>query len=400
MPPSLGEELTERLSSSRFGRDVLGPKVARPLASWLETTFGDDKPNPDASTTAEATSDAPGATNPPNIATVPAAEGRVSTATRGAALDESGHDELIVNGSAPAAAAAAVVVGSAPRHQPLAQRLGTSLRDLSARVKNHNLVVVAAGIAFWGLLAIPATLFAVVSIAGLALNPATVEEQVNENLTGLPKEARTIIGDQLEGVSGGSTGGLITGLVVGLLLALWTSSGAMAKLMAALNTIYDTTETRNFLKLRGVALALTFGGIVFISSSIFLLAVLPALLRSIDTFGDSAATLFVWLRFPVLGLVMIIALGVLYHLGPDRHAKYRPLTLGACIAMVLWISLSGLFSVYTATVGSYNETYGSIGGIVVLLLWLFITAFVVLLGAEIHAQREQDRPQEDGPAKP
>lgn len=350
MPASRGEELTERISNSRFGRDVLGPKVARPLASWLESAFRDDQAElPEAPTSDFVAESAP---------------------------------------AQPIETEQPIVTADAPSDQSWVRRFVASLRDLSARVKNHNLVVVAAGIAFWGLLAIPATLFAVVSIAGLVLDPETVEEQVQENLTGLPEEARTIIGDQLEGVSGGSTGGLITGLVVGLLLALWTSSGAMAKLMAALNTIYDTTETRNFAKLRGLALALTFGGIVFISSAIFLLAVLPALLRSIDTFGDSAATLFVWLRFPVLGLVMIIALGVLYHVGPDRQAKYRPLTLGALIAMVLWISLSGLFSVYTSTVGSYNETYGSIGGIVVLLLWLFITAFVVLLGAEIHAQRE------------
>jgi membrane protein len=239
-------------------------------------------------------------------------------------------------------------------------------------------------------------LFAVVSIAGLVLDPATVKDQVNDNLSGLPEEARTIIGDQLESVSGGSTGGLIAGLVVGLVLALWTSSGAMAKLLGALNTIYDTTETRNFLKLRGTALGLTFGGIIFISSAIFLLAALPPLLESVDAIGDSAATLFVWIRFPVLGLVMIVALGVLYHVGPDRNTNYRPITSGAAAAMALWIGLSALFTIYTSTVGSYNETYGSIGGIVVLLLWLFITAFVVLLGAEIHAQTKTDasRPAE------
>ena len=149
-------------------------------------------------------------------------------------------------------------------------------------------------------------------------------------------------------------------------------------------------ETRNFAKLRGTALALTFGGIIFVSSAIFLLAALPPILRSVDAVGDSAATVFVWLRFPLLGLVMIIALGVLYHFGPDRQTRFRAVTVGAAVAMTLWIALSALFTIYTSTVGSYNETYGSIGGIVILLLWLFITAFVVLLGAEIHAQRELD----------
>lgn len=248
---------------------------------------------------------------------------------------------------------------------------------------------------FWGLLAIPATLFGIVSVAGLLLDPDTVTQQVEDNLSGLPEEAQTIISEQLESVSGGSTGGLILGLIVGLLLAFWTASGAMAKLMGALNTIYDTVESRNFLKLRGMAIGLTLGGIGFISSAIFLLAALPSLLSSIDSVGASATRLLVWLRFPVLGLVMVIALGVLYHVGPNRRTKYRPVTAGAAVATVLWIALSALFTIYTSTVGSYNETYGSIGGIVILLLWLFVTAFVVFLGAEIHAQRETDANQLD-----
>ncbi len=359
--PSLGEELTERLRDSRFGRDIFGPKVARPVAHWLQTNFVDD----------------------PVVGESAAIGALDSTAVVPAPADELVNVEIPV----PDLVDDEPVLDLTPTTPRAALAL---LKELGARVKNHNLVVVAAGIAFWGLLAIPATLFAVVSIAGLVLDPETVKEQVNENLSGLPDEAKTIIGDQLAGVSGGNTGGLIAGLILGLFLAFWTASGAMAKLMGALNTIYDTVETRNFAKLRGTALALTFGGIIFVSSAIFLLAALPPILRSVDAVGESAATLFVWLRFPALGLVMVIALGVLYYLGPDRATRYRPVTLGAAVAMALWIGLSALFTIYTSTVGSYNETYGSIGGIVILLLWLFITAFVVLLGAEIHAQREAD----------
>jgi len=358
MATSLSDEWTERLRESRFGRDIFGPKVARPLASWLDTNFGDGDDALDSSLNDGQTD---------VLVEAQAAVVKVQVAETKAALAGGTDIELT-----PTTLAA----------------LMASLREIGQRIKNHNLVVVAAGIAFWGLLAIPAILFAVVSIAGLVLDPETVKEQVNDNLTNLPDDARKIIGEQLASVSGGSTGGLIAGLVVGLLLALWTASGAMAKLMGALNTIYDTVETRNFFKLRGTALGLTFGGIVFVSGAIFLLAALPPVLRSVDAVGDTAADLFVWLRFPVLGVVMIVALGVLYHVGPDRSTKYRPLTLGALVATVLWLSLSALFTVYTSTVSSYNETYGSIGGIVILLLWLFITAFVVLLGAEIHAQRE------------
>lgn len=404
------QDLTKRVRESRFGKDVLGPKVARPLAKWLDSNFAEqahsaetsDGDGADGADGADWAGEAgePGsvvesldanelpvaaATAPPQdlaaaYEVVPAAPERTPAAAAGSAM------VATERASATSAAPELQVEVASVRPQGA---LGFA-KALGQRVKDHNLVVVAAGIAFWGLLAIPATLFAVVSIAGMVLDPATVKDQVSENLSGLPEEAQTIIGDQLEGVSGGSTGGLLTGLVVGLLLALWTASGAMAKLMGALNMIYGTTETRKFPKLRGTALGLTFGGIVFIASAIFLLAALPALLGSLDGVGDSLATLFNWLRFPVLGLVMVIALGVLYHVGPNRPGTYRPLTIGAVVAMVLWIALSGLFSVYTSTVGSYNETYGSIGGIVILLLWLFITAFVVLLGAEIHAERESD----------
>lgn len=356
------EEWTDKFRTSRFGRDVFGPRFAEPVARWLTDNFVEDEPtNGSSAGDIEVVADR-------ELVRAEPALGAPEPASADAPED---IEELDLTPTSPKA-------------------FINTLKALSQRIKVHNLVVVAAGIAFWGLLAIPATLFAVVSIAGLVLDPETVNDQVTENLTGLPDEARKIIIGQLEGVSGGSTGGLIAGVVVGLLLALWTSSGAMAKLMGALNTIYDTIETRNLLKLRGTALLLTFGGIIFVSSAIFLLAALPALLSSIDGVGDSAATLFTWLRFPALGLVMIIALGVLYYLGPDRSTRYRPVTLGAAVAMFLWIALSALFTIYTSTVGNYNETYGSIGGIVVLLLWLFITSFVVLLGAEIHAQSESD----------
>ena len=350
-------ELAERVREARFTREVIGPKVARPLAGWLESTFADENGS-EPSPVAEV--------EPTEIETVePQVE---ETQLKEAPAEEAVDDEVAPVADARPKGFVAVV------------------KALMARIKEHNLVVVAAGIAFWGLLAIPAVLFSTVSIAGLVLDPDKVEDQVKANLEGIPDDAKSIIIGQLENVSGGSSGGLITGLIVGLALALWSSSGAMAKLMATLNTIYGTIEERSFPKLRGLALALTFGGIVFVAGAVFLLAVLPALLGQIDGVGDAAATVFNSLRFPVLGLVMVIALGVLYHVGPDRrNGRYRVITLGAFVATILWVGLSGLFSIYTATLGSYNETYGTLGGLVVLLLWLFITAFVVLIGAEIHA---------------
>jgi membrane protein len=345
-------EITEKVRTSRFGRQTLGPKVARPLARWLTDTFGED-----------------------DRAVPPVAEPNEPTPADTLVCQAENEEPTEPTGPADPGRATAKGVALA-------------VKD---RIKEHNLVVVAAGIAFWGLLAIPALLAATVSIAGLLLDPTTVKDQVNDNLTGLPEEARTIVGDQLANVSSSSTGGLITGIVVGILLALWTTSGAMAKVMSTLNTIYGTDEGRKFWKLRGIALLLTLGGILFVSGSVFLLAVLPPLLREVDSVGGSAATLLNWLRFPLLGIVMVVSLGLLFHLGPDRAGRYRIFTAGPFVATGLWLALSALFSVYTSTVGSYNETYGSLGGLVILLLWLFITAFVVLIGAEIHALTDSDR---------
>lgn len=358
MPVPTLEDLTDRLRDSRFGREVVGPKIARPVGTWLHTTF----PDADGTTPAEA------AEAPEPLEHAPVA----------AAVAE-----------APVAEAP-VAVGSATEASGRMARIKAGALAVKDGIKNHNLVVVAAGIAFWGLLAIPAVLFATVSITGLVVDPVTVKDEVNNNLDGLPEEARKIIGTQLASVSGGSTGGLITGVVVSIALALWTSSGAMAKMMSTLNTIYGTLEQRKFVKLRGTALALTFGGIVFIAAAVAVLAVIPAVLSTLGEAGEQAARLVNYLRFPALGLVMVIGLGVLYHLGPDRRAKYRPITVGAIVATVLWVVLTALFSVYTATVASYNETYGTLGGLVILLLWLFITAFVVLIGAEIHAHTASD----------
>ena len=366
-------ELTERVREARFTREVIGPKVARPLAGWLSTTFADEAEDQPAD---EQTALEPTALDGA------AQDHAASETSDGAASDEVPSVDLSSDDLSRGETASDVASEIDTRPKGFV----AVVKAVIARIKDHNLVVVAAGIAFWGLLAIPAVLFSTVSIAGLVLDPDKVEDQVKANLDGIPDDAKSIIIGQLENVSGGSTGGLITGLVLGLALALWSSSGAMAKIMATLNTIYGTIEGRSFAKLRGLALALTFGGIVFVAGAVFLLAVLPALLGQIDGVGDAAATLFNTLRFPVLGLVMVIALGVLYHVGPDRrNGRYRIITLGACVATVMWVGLSGLFSIYTATLGSYNETYGSLGGLVVLLLWLFITAFVVLIGAEIHA---------------
>ena len=198
-------------------------------------------------------------------------------------------------------------------------------------------------------------------------------------------------------MSGGSSGGLIVGVVLGIVLALWSVSGAMAKLMATLNTIYGVAEDRKFLALRGTALAMTFGGVVFIVVAVFALAAVPPLLGE-TSIGDAGRWLVNIARFPALAVAMTVGLGVLYRFGPNRRGQpYHTFTSGAIVATVLWLVLSGLFTVYTSQFSKYNETYGALGGVVVLLMWLWITGLVVLIGAEVNAVRAGVRPLDTAP---
>jgi membrane protein len=256
------------------------------------------------------------------------------------------------------------------------------------RVKHHNLNVVAAGIAFWSLLAIPAVLTSIISIYGLVASPDEVEDQINDLMSGVSEEARTVVSDQLENITSGSSGGLAAVAIIGIVLALWSASGAVAKLITTMNTIWEVREDRKFFALRGVAVALTFGAIVFFLSTVAALAIVPAILGE-TALGDVARWTINLARFPAMLVFMMVGLTFLYWFGPNRRAKWRLLTWGAFIATVGWLLLSGLFSIYTANFAQYNETYAAMGSVVVLLLWMFITAFMVLVGAEIDAAREE-----------
>ena len=411
-------------------KNVIGPKVLEPVSRWYEENVDDDDDpqpaptEPDAppggavirpgdtrgevevetAEASEATSDTAdepvldlrdGAPSSESLASAKAAEAFFAGPDAGdlpapeptPAPEGSTSPARELAGSALAAgqAVAAKAVEIPTTRVQRIKDIGLRVKD---RIKEHNLAVVAAGIAFWGLLAIPAVLTAVLSIYGLVADETEVEDQIEDNLGALPEEARQIITNQLESVAGASGGGLAVGVVVGIILALWTSSGAIAKVIATLNTIWGVSEDRKFFKLRGLALFITLGSIVFVIGAAFLLAIMPAVLSEVGL-----AEVGRWLlnagRFPALLLFMAAGLAVLYWIGPNRRSRYRPLTWGAVLATLLWVVVSGAFSIYTASFSSYNETYGTLGAIVILLMWLFLTAFMVLIGAEIDAARDE-----------
>lgn len=266
-------------------------------------------------------------------------------------------------------------------------------KDVLARTateaKVDHISLLAAGVAFFGLLALVPAMVAFVSLYGLLADPADVTRHVTDLLGAAPGEVQDLVRNQLEAVTEDTSSSIGFGLVAGLAVALWSASSGMKHLMEALNSAYDEEEGRGFFKVRGLALLFTLGAIAFLIVTMLVLTVVPQLVE--DSALDDAAQLAISIgRWPLLALAFGGALAVLYRYAPSRdQAEWRWVSPGAIVATVLWLIVSGLFSLYVANFGSYNETYGSLGGVVVAMLWLFLTALVVLLGAELDAELER-----------
>jgi membrane protein len=252
-----------------------------------------------------------------------------------------------------------------------------------------NVPMLAGGVAYFAFLAIFPAMIAAITLWGLVADPATVAEQVRALSAVLPQQAQPIIADQLQSVASASNGALGFGLVVSLLAALWSASSGIGNLVKAVNLAYDEDETRGFLKLRGLALLLTVGATVFVLLALALVAVMPAVLSALPL-GPVGTVLAQVVRWVLLVAVVVIALAVVYRLAPDRDApRFAWVSTGSLVATVLWIVGSVLFSLYVNNFGNYNKTYGTIAGVVVLMLWLYLTSYIVLLGAEINAESER-----------
>jgi membrane protein len=251
-----------------------------------------------------------------------------------------------------------------------------------------NLSIVAAGVAFYGLLAIVPALAAIVAIYGLFVSPAMIQEQFT-GLSGiLPAEARQLLGEQMQRIAGTADRTLGWTAAGSLLFALFSAMKGATALIAALNIAYDEREDRGFIRLYLLALALTVGGILFAIASLALVAVFPVVVGYLPL-PEAWRTALALLRWPVLAVLVMAALAVVYRYAPARRpAKWRWISWGSVAATVLWLIGSVLFSLYVARFAGYNETYGSLGAIVVLLMWFYLSAYVMLLGAEFNAETE------------
>jgi membrane protein len=262
-------------------------------------------------------------------------------------------------------------------------------RALPERFRAHNLGLLSAGVAFHAFLAFVPTLIVVVALYGRVADPNDVEHQVHSFARALPDEVERLITAQITRIERADTAGLSITLLVATVVALWSASSGMAGLIAGVNAARGRPAP-SFVDKRGKALLLVLGAAVLLIVMMFLIAALPALLADLGWATEGRVALNV-LRWPVLAFVMITAIGVLYRVAVQerRHRWLGVVTPGAVVATVVWLVASGLFALYTANFTRYSRTYGSIASIVVVLLWLYLSALAVLIGAEVDGTEQR-----------
>ena len=266
------------------------------------------------------------------------------------------------------------------------------------QIKQDRLSIIAAGVAFYGLLAVFPGLIALVAIYGLAFEPHQVEQQVGALSGVLPPQAAQILLGQLHELTTTDSTALGVGAIGGILLALWSASAGMRTLMEALNVAYDEEEKRGFFRYYGTALLLTLGAILGLIIAVALVVALPVVLKFLGL-GEALKWVVSVAAWPVLLGMMMVGLAIAYRYGPCRkEPRWRWVSWGAVLATLLWILGSVLFSIYVTRFGSYNETYGSVGAIVILLMWFLLSSYAVLIGAELNAEMERQTRKEPGGA--
>jgi membrane protein len=257
---------------------------------------------------------------------------------------------------------------------------------LKTEVKQDQVPLLAAGVAFYALLALFPAIIAAVSIYGLVADPETVRGQIERLTQLLSPETASILSQQIRQITSSAGGALGLATVLGIATALWSASSGMKALITGVNMAYDEAESRKFLKLRGLALLLTLGAMVLMVVALALIVAFPAVANDWPAALRWTASILRWL---LLAALLIGGLAVLYRYAPDRdNPKWGWVSWGSGVATLLWVLASFGFSFYVSSFGNYNKTYGALAGIVILMFWLFLTAFVVLVGAELNTEME------------
>ncbi|MGI9613729.1 MAG: YihY/virulence factor BrkB family protein [Acidimicrobiales bacterium] len=263
-----------------------------------------------------------------------------------------------------------------------------AVKEIPGRIKAHNVVVTAAGIAFFGLLALVPTLIAIISVYGLVNqgNEDDIKQQIEDAAGALDESTKEFVSDQLTSIT--TSDGNLAALVFSILLALFSASGAVQKMMGTTTIAYDAEENRPGWKVRLLAYGFTFGAVLGMVLMVTAVGIIPAALDTVDL-GSAAKVAIQFTQLPVLGILMVVALTVLYRYGPDRSVKTPWINPGAWLATGLWVLFAVMFSLYSSRVGELPSSYGLLGTVAALMIFLQLTALAVIIGAEYNAVVEE-----------
>ena len=280
--------------------------------------------------------------------------------------------------------------------------LGQTLKRTATEFKEDNLTDRAAALTYYSVLSIFPAMIALVSIVGLVGDPESVTETINDVVTSIgPSSAADTFADPIRDVTR-SQGTAGIALVLGIAGALWTASGYVGAFMRVSNEIYEVEEGRGILKLRPLQLLVTFVLVVLLAVTVAAVALTGPVAEEIgDRLGLGSTAVTVWdiAKWPVLAVIVALMLALLYYSAPNaRLPGFRWITPGSVLAIVAWLVASAGFALFVANFGSYNKTYGALAGVIVALIWLWLTNLAILFGAELNAEVERSRQLREGVA--
>jgi membrane protein len=256
------------------------------------------------------------------------------------------------------------------------------------RTSEDRLLAISAGVVFFGLLAVFPTITALVSLYGLFADPKTIGNNLQSLALMLPDSSFQIVQDQIGRVLSKGNAALGTTFIFGLALALWSANAGVKAVIDALNVAYGETEKRSFVRLNILALLFTVSGIAALLLMMGAVVALPIVLNNIWITEEGKALISL-ARWPIMLVLLLLALGLLYRFGPSRlGARWEWLSVGTLVAALLWIAGSSLLSWYLSNFGNYDATYGSLGAAIGLMMWMWMSAIIVLCGAELNSEIE------------
>ncbi len=258
-----------------------------------------------------------------------------------------------------------------------------------AEISADRLLLIAAGVVFYAMLAVVPAITAMVSLYGLFAKASTINTHLGFLAGVMPVGAYDLISEQIVRIAAGSDGKLTFAFFVGLGIAMWSANAGMKAIFDALNIVYDEDEKRGFIRLNLISLSFTLGAVVVMLLAIASVVVLPLVLAYLGFAAERQAGFLPLLRWPALFVIVMLGLAMLYRFGPSRRdAKWRWVSVGSVFAAFAWLAVSAAFSWYLSKFADYNATYGSLGAVIGLMMWIWISTTVILVGAELNAETE------------